>query len=132
MRKSRNLMLAVLATAPALLAGCYPSSQAFPYDQQTVWRVAVGEAIMWRPERIDDKQQTIIATKIDLTGNELQYQAEVKTDPNIFARRPSTRVYVTMGQTKPKEVRYYNLEEQYLGQIEARLNEMKRPALPVK
>jgi hypothetical protein len=105
---------------PAAAAGC-ASSQAYPHDQAAVWQVAVGEAVIWRPDRIDEKKFHIEGLKRDLGGQELQYDIDLRTDWNVFARRPSTRVFVSVRQTKPRYVRFDRMEKDFLLRVQEKL-----------
>ncbi len=107
----------------ATMAGCQGSSSSYPFDRDTVWRVAVGEAIVWRPNLIDGNKYFIESIKTDLAGTEQRYRLEVVRDPNLFARRPSTRIYVRMEQTRPRRLRFSDLEKEFLMRIRARLQE---------
>ncbi len=124
MQIARTVLAAMfLVVAGLAITGC-GTSAAFPFNYDTVWNAAVGESIVWRPDLIDDQQRPyrVSATKTDLaTGTELKYELEVANDLNPFARRPSTRVYVSMRQTKPRRVRFTQMEKEFLGKIAERL-----------
>lgn len=108
----------------AALTGCSTTSQSFPLDRDMVWRAAVGEAVVWRPTLINDETYLIESVKTNLTGAEQRYKLTVDRDPNPFARRPSTRVYVRMGQTRPNRVRFKRLEKEFLMRLKAKLSEL--------
>lgn len=122
MRSVPGLLTAIiLALAAAAMGGC-ETSAAFPFDRDTVWRAAVGESIVWRPDLIDDVIYRVTATKVNLARTEeLKYELEVISDPNPFARRPSTRVYVSMRQTKPRRIRFTQQEKEFLEKVADRL-----------
>ncbi len=118
-----TLMLAVLC----LTAGC-GSSAVYHYDMDTVWRVAVGQSIIWRPDVIDDKNYEISATKQDPAGNEIRYQLKVRSVRNPFTSRPSTMVNVYIRRTKPRYVRFKQLERDFLVNLAEELRfEQSRP-----
>lgn len=114
----RTVALCGLAVA---MAGCGGTSSSYPFDRDTVWRAAVGEAVVWRPDLIDSNKYFIESIKTNLTGTEQRYRLEVVRDPNLFARRPSTSIYVRMEQTQPRRIRFSDLEKEFLMRIRARL-----------
>ncbi len=123
MRIARTVLTAMfLAIAGLAITGC-GTSAAFPFNYDTVWNAAVGESIVWRPDLIDDQQRPyrVFSTRTIPGGMELKYELEVANDLNPFARRPSTRVYVSMRQTKPERVRFKQMEKEFLGKIAERL-----------
>ena len=89
-------------------------------DKQVVWRAAVGEAMVWAPT-IDKDDYRIISEKKDLVGNAYHYELTVRRNPNLFARRPSTRVTVIMEQTAPSRRRFVQAEQQFLQSLQALL-----------
>ena len=95
-----------------------------------VWRAAVGEAVVWRPSLIDDETYLIESVKTNLAGSEQRYKLTVDRDPNLFARRPSTRVYVRMEQTRPNRVRFKRLEKEFLMRLKAKLSELTPARTP--
>ena len=112
----------VLAAAGAgllagLAGGCTHSSAAFPLDRQAVWRVAMAQAVTWRPDVIDEDKLLVRATKTGLNENKLTYELKVRTDLNPFARRPSTRALVRIAQTAPKRKRFWDEERQFLNRL---------------
>ncbi|MDY7009572.1 MAG: hypothetical protein SVV80_02320 [Planctomycetota bacterium] len=129
MRTAGTVLTAMfLAIAGLAITGC-GTSAAFPFDYDTVWRAAVGEAIVWHPDLIDDQQRPyrVSCTKTNLDGMVFKYELEVVNDLNLFARRPSTRVYVNMRQTKPRRVRFTQMEKEFLGKIADRLTTISSP-----
>lgn len=114
------LLLAIVAPA---ITGCDTSST-FPFDYDTVWNAAVGEAIVWRPDIINDEKRPyyVCCTRSDLSGREVEYDLEVTNDLNIFARRPSTKVHVSIRQTKPARVRFTQMEKDFLAKVAERLS----------
>lgn len=125
MRIARTVFLTAtfLVIAGLAITGC-GTSAAFPFNYDTVWNAAVGESIVWHPDLIDDRQRPyrVFSTKTTIpAGTELKYELEVANDLNPFARRPSTRVYVSMRQTKPRRVRFTQMEKEFLGKIAERL-----------
>ena len=90
----------------------------------------MGEAIAWRPTLIDDKKYVIESDKTDLAGSEQHFELKVRRNPNLFARRPSTKVYVRMEQTEPKRVRFNRLEAEFLMRLKYKLEAMTAPATP--
>jgi hypothetical protein len=125
----RTIQLAVACGLLSAAAGC-SSSASFRYDRETVWRAAVGEAVIWRPTLIDDQKYVVESVKSDLAGSEQSYRLEVRRNPNPFARRPSTKVHVRMQQTRPKKVRFNRLEKEFLLALEAKLQAMASPPAP--
>ncbi len=112
-----------LAVVGLAITGC-ETSAAFPFDYDTVWQASVGEAIVWRPDMIDDQQRPyrIYCTKTSLGGGTvLKYDLKVDRDHNLFARRPSTRVYVSIRQTKPTRIRFTQMEKDFLEKVAERL-----------
>ncbi len=105
----------------AAVSGCGGSSADFPFDRQTVWRAAVGESLVWRPNLIDENNYIVESTKDDLGGVEYRYRLKVTRNPNLFARRPSTTVRVWMGQITPRNVSFTGLEREFLMSLSARL-----------
>lgn len=116
------LTVMALAVVSLAITGC-ETSAAFPFDYDTVWRAAVSEAIVWHPNLIDDRQRPyrVSCTKNSLDGTEIKYELEVVKDLNPFARRPSTRVRLSMRQTKPRRVRFRQMEKEFLGKVAERL-----------
>jgi len=126
----RAALTAVHAGAlAAVLAGC-GSTRSFPYDRETVWRAAVGETVVWRPDSIDEQTRTVHAARVDLAGNRIDYDLKVFTDPNLFARRPSTAVRVYVRQTKPRRVRFPRVEREFLDRIGRKLQAMLAASSP--
>ena len=109
--------------AAAILGGCGGTSVNYPLDKQLVWRASVGEAMVWRP-KIYEEEYRIVSERKDLAGNAWRYELKVRRNPNPFARRPSTRVTVSMEQTAPSRRRYVELEEEFLQSLEATLIQM--------
>ncbi|MCD4699061.1 MAG: hypothetical protein K8R91_00605 [Phycisphaerae bacterium] len=129
MRTARAVLTVTsLAIAGLAITGC-DTSAAFPFNYDTVWHAAVGEAIVWRPDLIDDQQRPyrVSCTKTNLDGTAFEYELEVAKNHNLFARRPSTRVYVSMRQTKPRRVRFTQMEKEFLGKIAERLTTIPPP-----
>lgn len=124
----RKTLAVVVLAIPAALTGCRGSSASFPFDRDTVWRAAVGETIVWRPNLIDPDKYIVQSTKTDLGGSEYRYELRVAPDLNIFARRPSTRVHVRMQQALPETVRFKRLEREFLAGLKAKLAELSPPA----
>lgn len=124
MHTTRTVLTAIfLAVVGLAITGC-ETSAAFPFDYDIVWRAAVGEAIVWHPDLIDDVQRPyrVSCTRANLAGTEeVKYELEVARDPNPFARRPSTRVYVHIRQTKPTRRRFTQMEREFLEKITERL-----------
>ena len=123
MRTARTVLTAIfLAVVGLAITGC-ETSAAFPFDYNTVWNAAVGEAIVWHPDLIDDRQRPyrVSCTRTSLTGTELKYDLTVDRDHNPFARRPSTRVYVSIRQTKPTRIRFTQVERDFLEKVAERL-----------
>ena len=118
------------ALAVASLAGCGYSSAAFPLPREQVWNVAMAEAVAWQPTLIDEEKFLVESVKVDLADAEMVYRMKVEVDPNPFARRPSTRVYVRMAQTKPKLKRFVEAERAFLANLAVRLREMARTVGP--
>ncbi|MCK4626915.1 MAG: hypothetical protein KAV00_16505 [Phycisphaerae bacterium] len=114
-----TLLLVIIGLA---ITGCGTSS-AFPFDYNTVWNAAVGEAIVWRPDIINDDARPyyVCCTRADLFGTEVKYDLKVTNDLNIFARRPSTRVHVSIRQTKPTRIRFTQMEKEFLAKVAERL-----------
>ena len=112
------------ASLAAAMAGCGGTSANFSYDRESVWRVAVGEAVVWRPDLIDDQKYIIESTKKHPEGVEYHYELKVTQNRNVFARRPSTTVYVWMGQTAPTQTRFNRLEKEFLLRLKATLQEL--------
>jgi len=112
------------------LCGCQ-SARSYHFDRDTVWRAAIGEAVVWRPNVIDDEKYIIESRKIDpIAGTELHYQLKVVPDINPFAPRPSTRIYVRMEQLEPKSIRFKRLEEEFLMRVNFKLEALSQPASP--
>ncbi len=124
MRYTRMLLTALsLAIVALAITGC-DTSATFPFDYDTVWNAAVGEAIVWKPDLIyDDKHPyRVCCTRTDLSGKtEIKYDLEVTKDINPFARRPSTKVSVSMRRTKPSRVRFTQMEKDFLEKVAERL-----------
>ncbi len=123
MRHTRMLLTALLPAIVGLaVTGC-GTSAAFPFDYDIVWNAAVGEAIVWRPNIINDEARPyyICCTRSDLFGTEVKYDLKVTNDLNIFARRPSTRVHVSIRQTKPTRIRFTQMEKEFLAKVAERL-----------
>ena len=106
--------------AAAVLSGCGGTTATYPLDKQLVWRASVGEAMVWRP-KIYEEEYRIVSERSDLAGNSFRYELKVRRNPNPFARRPSTRVTVSMEQTAPSRRRFVGLEEEFLQSLEAML-----------
>jgi hypothetical protein len=102
----------------AALGGCRGTSANYPLDKHLVWRASQGEAMVWRP-KIYQEQYRIVSERRDLAGNAYRYELKVRSNPNPFARRPSTRVTVIMEQTSPSRRRFVQLEEQFLQSLQA-------------
>ena len=119
----RAALTAVHVAALVVLAGC-GSTRCFPYDRQTVWQAAIGETIVWRPDSIDEQTGTVHAARVDLAGNRIDYDLKVFSNPNLFARRPSTAVRVYVRQTKPRRRRFPHVEGEFLNRIARRLQAM--------
>jgi len=117
-----------LALAAATMAGCMPSSAAYPYSRDVVWQAAVAESIVWRPYPIEEDKHRVTSEKVGLAGEEMHYELEVKTDANPFARRPSTRVFVSMVQKKPKRRQFREQEQAFLQKLRATLDAQQRGA----
>jgi len=117
----------LLGLAAGALAGCGGSSATFPFERELVWRMAAGQAMSWRPTTIDAENYRIECDRGDLTGSEILYVVKVRPDYNLFARRPSTRVSVSMRQTKPVSRRYRQLELEFLQTIRAKLTALTSP-----
>lgn len=120
----------VLAAVAAALSGCGGSNASFPFDRETVWRAAVGEAIVWRPNRIDENDYVVESTKAGLGGVRYEYWLKLRRDPNPFARRPSTTLHVRMGQIAPETVRFTALEQEFLLRVKARVEQASPLRLP--
>ncbi|OPX22203.1 MAG: hypothetical protein B1H04_05365 [Planctomycetales bacterium 4484_123] len=118
------------ALAAGTLAGCGYSSAAFPMTRETVWPVAMAEAVTWQPTLIDEEKFLVESVKVDLADAEMVYRMKVEVDPNPFARRPSTRVYVRIAQTKPKRIRFAEAERAFLANLEVRLRQLARSGRP--
>jgi len=125
------LIISILIVLP-ISAGCWGTSATFHYDRDTVWKVAVGQSIIWRPNVIDDKNYEISTTKQNPAGNEIKYQVKVRRDPNIFATKPSTKVYVYIRQTKPHYIRLRQFERDFLARLAEELHFMKLNPLQQK
>jgi hypothetical protein len=106
--------------AAAVLGGCGGTSVNYPLDKQLVWRASVAEAMVWRP-KIYEEEYRVISERSDLAGNSFRYELKVRRNPNPFARRPSTRVTVSMEQTAPSRRRFVGLEEEFLQSLKAML-----------
>ena len=129
MRTVRTLLTAMfLAVVGLAITGC-ETSAAFPFNYDTVWQAAVGESIVWRPDLIDDQKRPyrVLCTRSSLSGTELKYELEVTRDLNPFARRPSTRVCVSIRQTKPTRIRFTQMEKEFLERIADRLTAPSPP-----
>lgn len=111
--------------ALAGMGGC-SSTASFPYDRDTVWTVAVAEAAVWRPTLIDERNYRIVSEKTDLAGLEWEYRLHVGPDLNLFARRPSSRVDVSIRQTKPSRRRFLEDEKRFLAKLGISLAAMVR------
>ena len=118
--------VAALTLLAAAMSGCHGSSATFPFERETVWRAAVGEATVWAPNRIDTEKYIIESTKTDLVS-ERHYELSVTRDPNLFARRPSTKVHVRMRQTQPRGIEFTRLEREFLIRLRAKLEVMVPP-----
>ena len=129
-RRARWLALACLLQA-GLLAGCTESSASYPYDKDTVWNAAIAEAAVWGPTLIDEDDLLIRSEKTNLAGTEILYELKVRTDYNPFARRPSTRVHLRMGQTQPKRMRFEPMERRFLVKLGDTLQAMTARRRPV-
>jgi len=119
------LVVGLCGVVAALACGC-GSNASFPFERDVVWRAAVGEAIVWRPNYIDDKTYTISGGVKDVNGREVQYDIEVYLDPNPFVYRPSTRVFVfakLIQPTLPREQRLADMEREFLTRLGQRLQE---------
>jgi hypothetical protein len=116
----------VLTLGAGGISGCGGTAATFPYERDTVWRAVVGEAIVWRPNLIDDQNYRIESTKADLVS-ERRYELSVRNDPNLFARRPSTQVRVRMDQTKPTRIHFSGLERDFLLGLKAKLEAVNPP-----
>ncbi|KPK83625.1 MAG: hypothetical protein AMJ81_07720 [Phycisphaerae bacterium SM23_33] len=114
-RKAAAALVAALAGAAT--CGCTSSSATFPYERDLVWTAAVAETAVWRPTLTDGEDFRIVSEKTDLAGVEVTYQLELERDPNIFARQPSTRVQVSITQTKPSRKRYAQEEQKFLAKL---------------
>ncbi len=123
---SAVLTTIILAVAAAVTGGC-GTSAVFPFDKQTVWQAARGEAIVWHPTLIDDNRFCVKAAIANTTGAEVRYDLEVTKDMNPFATRPSTRVYVYMRQTRPRRVNFPQMERDFLIKVAERLTERPGP-----
>ena len=120
MRAKGPMLLTVLLPAlAAASAGCIHRSASFPYTREHVWQAALAEAMVWRPNRIDETRFVISSTKADLAGGEVAYELKLTRDPNPFARRPSTRAWVRMVQTRPVRRRFAQAEIDVLRKLRA-------------
>jgi len=119
-----------VALAVASLAGCGDSSAACPVPRERVGNVAMAEAVAWRPTLIDEEKFLVESVKVNLADAEMVYRMKVEVDPNPFARRPSTRVYVRIAQTKPKRIRFAEAERAFLANLEVRLRQLARSGRP--
>jgi len=123
----RTILTTFMFVVLCLTAGC-GSSAVYHYDMETVWRVAVGQSIIWRPDVIDDKNYEISATKRDPAGNEIRYQLKVRPVRNPFIDQPRTMVNVYIRRTKPRYVRFKQLERDFLVNLAEELRfEQSRP-----
>ena len=123
MRTVRTVLTTLLLVIIGLaITGC-DTSAAFRFDYNTVWNAAVGEAIVWKPDIINDDARPyyVCCTRADLFGTEVKYDLKVTNDLNIFARRPSTRVHVSIRQTKPTRIRFTQMEKEFLAKVAERL-----------
>ncbi|HET6428063.1 MAG TPA: hypothetical protein VFJ30_06630 [Phycisphaerae bacterium] len=119
---ARLLLAAAGAALAATAGGCIHTTAAFHADRQAVWRVAMGQAVVWRPDVIDERALEVRATKTGAKDSEFTYQLKVRTDLNPFARRPSTRVLVRIAQTNPRK-RYWDEERLFLNRLAGNLQQ---------
>ena len=112
--------------AAAVLGGCGGTSVNFPLDKQLVWRASVGEAMVWRP-KVYEEEYHIVSERSDLAGNSFRCELKVRRNPNPFARRPSTRVTVSMEQTAPSRRMFVGLEEEFHESLKAMLVQRTTP-----
>jgi len=60
-------------------AGC-SSSASYPYPLDVVWRLAMAQAVAWKPESIDEDAHQVTSTKSNLAGAEIVRELKVRTD----------------------------------------------------
>ncbi len=114
------LLLALLPVA----GGCVATTVTVPLEQELVWKVAMSEAVAWRPKEINIQDMTVHAAVSDpAAGLEAAYDLKVRPDWNPFARRPSTVIAVTMQQTKPVRRRFTDEEVMFINTVVARLQD---------
>lgn len=126
--RGRTGIVVAAAALAAGLAGCTHSTRVYPYPHAMVWQAAIGESILWRPERIDEKRYVISATKSDpAQREEYQYEMTVRKELS-FGRGPRTKVSVRIEQTKPKRRRFGRHENDFLDRLTATLDQMAQAA----
>ena len=103
---ARRAIVAALVLLALAGAGCQATSATYPFPKDMVWKAAAGEALVWRPDRIDNEAYTITGSKTDLSGLRHDYRLTVRDDLNPFVRRPSTEVAVTMEELRPSDKWY--------------------------
>ena len=130
MARARWLAPAWLLLA-GLSAGCTESTASYPYDKDAVWNAVIAEAAVWGPTLIDEDHLLIRSEKTNLAGTEILYELKVRTDYNPFARRPSTRVHVSMGQTEPRRKRFEPMERRFLAKLGSTIQAMTARRRPV-
>jgi len=118
----RFVFVVVAAGVVASVAGgCsdpfFSTTASFRADRQTVWDVAMAQAVVWHPELIDDKNRVVRATKTGLDDSERTYELKVRTDLNPFALRPSTRVLIRIAETGKNRKRHWDEEREFLNRV---------------
>jgi hypothetical protein len=114
---SRGVLLSVLLGTALAATGCSYTSADLPYASQSVYRAAVEEAMPMRPTRVEDESLHIFGDKVDLAGNEMEF--EISVVPG-FAENTST-INVRFEQVKPQQKRFQKWEQQFVDKIKARL-----------